>query len=392
MMCLQGIVTDPLKTYVLRATINSEIFNALLLSAKIGPDGDAFIVNQQAEFQTPSLQGVKTLTPEEREFLKYPEETRLTKIGPYLYATSWLKDGQWLLVIKSKIRDSLELYYKNRDFNLAILIITSTIALLVAAYVGYYMVRRLEKTALKRQEINQQMVQVEKMATVGRLAAGIAHEINNPLQMITNQAGWVDELLVEENPSQVKNLGEYKEAIDKIRFHVKRAATVTHRLLGFSRKMKAEKECVNMNEIIEETVSFVENDAKNNNIQIEKKFVEDLPSTMSDGPQLQQVFLNLLNNSLDAINTDGQIEIGTRADANTIYMEFADSGPGIKPEIMNKIFDPFFTTKDPGKGTGLGMSICYDIMRKLGGTIEVRNGEKGGALFTLTLPILRLGE
>jgi len=190
----------------------------------------------------------------------------------------------------------------------------------------------------------------------------------------------------------VKNLGEYKEAIDKIRFHVKRAATVTHRLLGFSRKMKAEKECVNVNEIIEETVSFVENDAKNNNIQIEKKFVEDLPSTMSDGPQLQQVFLNVLNNSLDAINTDGEIEIRTRADANTIYMEFADSGPGIKPEIMNKIFDPFFTTKDPGKGTGLGMSICYDIMRKLGGTIEVRNGKNGGAIFTLTLPILKLGE
>ena len=92
-------VTDPLKTYVLRATINSEIFNALLLSAKIGPNGDAFIINRQAEFQTPSLQGVKTLTPEEREFLKHPEETTLTKIGPYLYATSWLKDGQWLLVI-----------------------------------------------------------------------------------------------------------------------------------------------------------------------------------------------------------------------------------------------------------------------------------------------------
>ena len=384
-------VTDPLKTYVLRATINSEIFNALLLSAKIGPNGDAFIVNRQGEFQTPSLQGVKTLTPVEKEFLKHPEETTLTKIDSYLYATSWLKDGQWLLVIKSKVRDSLTLYYKNRDFNFAILIITSAIALLVAAYVGYYMVRRIEKMARKKQEINQQMVQVEKMATVGRLAAGIAHEINNPLQMITNQAGWVDELLVEENPSDVKNMGEYKEAIDKIRYHVKRAATVTHRLLGFSRKMKAEKECVNVNELIEETLSFVENDAKNNNIQIEKNFAENLPSTMADGPQLQQVFLNLLNNGLDAIDRDGQIEIRTRADANTIYMEFEDSGTGIKPEIMNKIFDPFFTTKDPGKGTGLGMSICYDIMRKLGGTIEVRNRKNGGAIFTLTLPILKLG-
>jgi len=385
-------VTDPLKTYVLRATVNSEIFNALLFSAKIGPDGDAFIINRQGEFQTPSLQGVKTLTPEERDFLKSPEATTLITIGPYLYATSWLKDDQWLLVIKSRVRDSLDLYYKNRDFNIAILIITSVIVLLLAAYIGCYMVRLLEKMAYKRQEVNQQMVQVEKMATVGRLAAGIAHEINNPLQMITNQAGWIDELLVEENPSQVKNMGEYKDSIDKIRYHVKRAGTITHRLLGFSRKMKAEKECVNVNDLIEETLSFVENDAKNNNIQIEKIFVEDLPPTMSDAPQLQQVFLNLLNNSLDAIGTDGQIEIRTRADVDTIYMEFADSGTGINPEIIDKIFDPFFTTKDPGKGTGLGMSICYDIMRKLGGTIDVRNGVKRGAVFTLTLPILKLGE
>ncbi|MBL4901052.1 hypothetical protein JYT85_01575 [Desulfocapsa sp. AH-315-G09] len=385
-------VTDPLKTYVLRATVNSEIFNALLFSAKIGPDGDAFIVNRQGEFQTPSLQGVKTLTPEERDFLKSPEATTLTQIGPYLYATSWLKDDQWLLVIKSRVRDSLGLYYKNRDFNIAILIITSVVVLLLAAYIGYYMVRLLEKMAYKRQEVNQQMVQVEKMATVGRLAAGIAHEINNPLQMITNQAGWIDELLVEENPGQVKNLEEYKDSIDKIRYHVKRAGTITHRLLGFSRKMKAEKECVNVNDIIEETLSFVENDAKNNNIQIEKLFIENLPPTMSDAPQLQQVFLNLLNNSLDAIGTDGKIEIRTRADADTIYMEFADSGTGINPAILDKIFDPFFTTKDPGKGTGLGMSICYDIMRKLGGTIDVRNGAKKGAVFTLTLPIRKLGE
>ncbi len=385
-------VTDPLKTYVLRATINSDIFNSLLLRAQLGINGDAYIINSRSEFQTPSLQGATRLTSEEEKLLERHEGTVVQAIDNYIYATNWIKDGQWLLVIKSLPADSLGLYYQKRKFNFIILVSTSAVALVVAAFIAYFMVRGLEKITTRTQEVNQQMVQVEKMATVGRLAAGVAHEVNNPLQMITNQAGWINELLQEEDPEEMKNLSEYRDAVEKIRYHVRRAGTVTHRLLGFSRKMEEEKECLNINKLIEETISFVENDAKNNNITIVKKFGAKLPSTMSDGPQLQQVFLNLLNNSMDATGSDGTIEIRTRADAKTIYMQFADDGPGIKEKILGKIFDPFFTTKDPGKGTGLGMSISYSIMRKLGGTIEAQNLEDGGALFTLTLPIIKLGE
>ena len=384
--------TDPLKTYILRATINSEIFNALLLSAQIGPNGDAYIINREGEFQTPSLLKAKALLAEEKKFLEYHEGVVFRTLGSNLYTTRWIKDGQWLLVIKSRIEDSLDMLYETRNAHFFIIAITSGIVLMVAAFVSWYMVRRLEIADRGRLEIEQHVVQVEKMATLGRIAAGIAHEINNPLQMITNQAGWIDELLVEENPSRIKNLGEYKESIEKIKYHVKRAGTITHRLLGFSRKMTADKECVNVNELIDETLSFVEKDAEHNNIRIVKKFAADLPTTMTDGPQLQQVFLNLLNNGLDAIKEDGEIEIRTREEANSIYIGFADSGTGIEPEIMDKLFDPFFTTKDPGKGTGLGMSICYNIIRKLGGEIDVRNREKGGAVFTLKLPIVQLGD
>ena len=385
-------VTDPLKSYVLRATINSEIFNALLHSAQIGSNGDAYIVNYQAELQTPSLQGTQVLSAAERKLLEYHEGTQIQTIGPYRYATRWVRDDQWLLVIKSRTEDSLEPFYEIRNTNLVIVIVTCILVLVAAAFVSWHMVRRLERADRDRQELDQHLVQMEKMATVGRLAAGIAHEINNPLQMITNQAGWIDELLVEETPDQVKNLEEYQESIDKIRYHVKRAATVTHRLLGFSRKITAEKQSVNVNELLEETLSFVENDARNNNISIERRLAEDMPTTMSDGPQLQQVFLNLLDNGLDAIDRDGKLEISTWVKADLIKIEFADSGTGIKPEVMKKMFDPFFTTKDPGKGTGLGMAICYNIMRKLGGKIEAGNRKEGGAIFTLTLPIFKLGN
>ena len=145
------------------------------------------------------------------------------------------------------------------------------------------------------------MVQMEKMATVGRLAAGIAHEINNPLQMITSQAGWIAELLPDEEPAKVKNLDEYVKSVEQIKHHVRRAGTITHRLLGFSRKISAEKQKVQINDLIEETISFVEKEAGYNNVSIVRNFAEDLPGIMTDGPQLQQVFLNLINNAIDEV-------------------------------------------------------------------------------------------
>ncbi|MBW6521497.1 MAG: hypothetical protein K0A99_10920 [Desulfoarculaceae bacterium] len=385
-------VTDPLKTYVLRATINSEKFNALLIRAQIGPRGDAYIVNRHGEFQTPSLLNARELAPAERALMEYHEGTSSMTIGSFHYTTRWMKEGQWLLVIKSKFDDSLGAFKERRNNSLSIIAISIVMILALAVFLCRYMVRRLEQDDRRRADMDQQMVQVEKMASIGRLAAGIAHEINNPLQMITNQAGWIEELLPDEDPEAVKNLGEYQDAVSKIKYHVRRAGTITHRLLGFSRRMSAEKECVSVNELIEETVSFIENEATIHNIIIEQLLDKDLPTTMTDGPQLQQVFLNLLNNCLDAVEKDGRITINTKANEKAIFITFADSGPGISSEVMTQMFDPFFTTKDPGKGTGLGMSICFDIMKKLGGTIDVKNSETGGAIVTLMLPLKKLGK
>jgi two-component system NtrC family sensor kinase len=114
---------------------------------------------------------------------------------------------------------------------------------------------------------------------------------------------------------------------------------------------------------------------------------------MTDGPQLQQVFLNLLNNAIDAVGKGGRLEIRTAVDGEgRLVLEFADNGPGIKPENLKQIFDPFFTTKEPGKGTGLGLYITYDIVQKLGGTIKVENRKGGGAVFTIVLPVITLGS
>jgi two-component system NtrC family sensor kinase len=386
-------VTDPLKTYVLRATINSEAFNNLLLSSLIGPNGDSFIVNRDGKLQTPSRQGVKELSAEDRSYLQHHEGTSIENNGITITATRWVKDGQWCLYVKTRIEDSLVPFYQTRNSVLIIIFLTGLAFLGLAALLANYFLHRLEAYDRKRTELGHQMGQMEKMASVGRLAAGIAHEINNPLQMITNQAGWIAELLPDEDPALVKNMDEYTKAIEQIRHHVRRAGTITHRLLGFSRKLSSEKQSVQMNELIEEAISFVEREAGYNNITIAREYREDLPTTMTDGPQLQQVFLNLLNNAIDAVGKGGRLEIRTAVDGEgRLVLEFADNGPGIKPENLKQIFDPFFTTKEPGKGTGLGLYITYDIVQKLGGTIKVENRKGGGAVFTIVLPVITLGS
>jgi two-component system NtrC family sensor kinase len=384
-------VTDPLKTYVLRATINSETFNNLLLSSLIGPNGDSFIVNRAGEFQTPSRQGFKQLSVTDRQYLHHHEGTVIERDIENITATRWVKDGQWCIYVKTRIEDSLGPYYTTRNKVLSTIAVTTMVFIVLTVLLASYFLRRLESYDRRRAELGHQMGQMEKMATVGRLAAGIAHEINNPLQMITNQAGWIGELLPDEDPAMVKNLDEYQKAVEQIKHHVRRAGTITHRLLGFSRKISAEKQSVQLNDLIEEALSFVEREAGYNNISIVRNFRENLPKTMTDGPQLQQVFLNLINNAIDAVGPGGRLEIATAVDGQgRLTVEFADNGPGIRPENLKQIFDPFFTTKEPGKGTGLGLYISYDIVQKIGGTIQVANRESGGAVFTISLPVITM--
>jgi len=383
-------VTDSLRTFVLRATINSSIFNSLLHSAQLGPHSDAFIINRAGQLQTPSLAGETELNETDREHISFDGRAQAVVTDSVIYKTRWIDDGQWVLVLKANIADSLGYYLTLRNRIFIIVGVIVVISLSAAAAISVALSRNLERADKEHAAHSLQFAHVEKMATIGRLAAGIAHEINNPLQMITNQAGWISELLPEEDPAAVKNMAEYQNSVDKIRYHVKRAGTITHRLLGFSKKITAQKDQVQLNDLLNETLSFVEREAENNSITIVRNLAEGLPATMTDGPQLQQVFLNLINNALDAVGAKGVIEILTGINADgKLVVECADNGPGIAPQHLKQIFEPFFTTKDPDKGTGLGLYISYDIVKKLGGSISVENRKAGGALFRIVLPVVQ---
>jgi two-component system NtrC family sensor kinase len=380
-------VADQNRSWILRATINSTLFHALLSGAEVGPGGDAFILNRQGEPQTPVRAGA--LSADEAGLAQVIAQSGagIRQHGNYLYAATWANNNDWLLVLKTDIRSSLAAFYRAWKLGLFSIMGAALVILVVTALLVRSMMARLEGADRERMLLNNRVREVEKMALIGRLASSVAHEVNNPLQIINDQAGWIDELLADEEAEQVKNLGEYRDAVRKIKLHVGRASTITHRLLGFSRSVEFKRSEIDINVLVGDTVSFLENEARNHRITLRLNLRENLPRTVTDQSLLQQVFLNILKNAMDAIGSDGVVAICTESTDGRISIEFADSGPGLPPEQLTRIFDPFFTTKKPDKGTGLGLSISKNIMQRLGGDIKAENGKKGGCLFTVTLPV-----
>jgi two-component system NtrC family sensor kinase len=300
-----------------------------------------------------------------------------------------LQNKKWVLVIIEDPLEQLSPLLRARYLGALIGLGGILVIVVGALFITRAMMKEMEQMERKKAAADEISIQSAKMAALGKMAAGIAHEINNPLAVISEQAGWMKDLLKTEDLAKVENFQEFAEAVRKIEQHMNRAKTVTHRLLGFARRMEPVSEKVHINRVLDETIDFLENEARYRNIDIQTNYASDLPAITSDSTQLQQVFLNILNNAIDAIGKDGEILIRTSfiAKNNAVAIELSDNGPGIPKEALNKIFDPFFTTKEVGKGTGLGLSISYSIVEKLGGRIMVASQEGEGTTFTIYLPM-----
>jgi PAS domain S-box-containing protein len=244
--------------------------------------------------------------------------------------------------------------------------------------------RKQVEAALRESE--QLLIQAHKMEALGRLAAGIAHEINNPLAIINEKAGLMKDIL-EFSHDLDPNREKFLSLLGTIFESVTRCKTITHRLLGFSRRTDVSHAVIDLNEAIKEVIGFLEKEILFRNIHLELNLAQDLPNITSDKGQLGQVVLNIINNAIDVVEKGGLIEIISDVkDENTVRVSVSDNGPGIPEDILKHIFEPFFTTKAEGKGTGLGLSISYGIMQKLGGTILVRSEAKKGTTFVLEIP------
>lgn len=250
--------------------------------------------------------------------------------------------------------------------------------------------RKKAEKALRESE--QLLLQAHKMEAIGRLASGVAHEINNPVAIINEKAGLMKDIL-ELSPTVEQNKEKFIGLLDGIFENVKRCRTITHRLLGFSRRIDVSLKMISVNENVRAVMEFLEKEILFKNVRLELHLSEDLPTVTSDEGQLQQVLLNIIGNAIDAVERGGLIEISTGVkDQDTVWISITDNGPGIPEGVLKHIFEPFFTTKEKGKGTGLGLSISYGIMQKLGGTILVRSEVGKGTTFTIELPHKTQGE
>ncbi len=260
-------------------------------------------------------------------------------------------------------------------------------ALLLAALslVTVTKVLRQKNAALLQKALSDEnLLQSQKLAAVGELSAGIAHEINNPLAVIRQEAEWLLQLYKKDAPPEAS---ETKNCLAEIVHQVDRVREITHNLLNFARRSQPVVQGVELNRIIMDMASLVEKEAQQKHISLVKRLSADLPVIDSDAPLLRQVILNLLNNAIQAIDGDGTVTVITEAaDDRQVMVQVNDTGVGIPQEHLSQIFDPFFTTKPQGKGTGLGLSICHGIVERLGGKIFATSVEGQGSSFVIRLP------
>jgi two-component system NtrC family sensor kinase len=235
-----------------------------------------------------------------------------------------------------------------------------------------------EQSLENMKRLQEQLVQTEKLVSLGQLAAGAAHEINNPLAAIL---GFSDLLADDESlPAKARSIAS------KIREQARRTKTLVGNLLSFARQVPAERTLLDLNTVVNNAVQLRSLDLRSSTTRIELQLESVLPGVRGDGNQLMQVFFNLISNAIDAMETHkgGVLTIKTLRDRGNVVILFSDTGPGIKEP--HRVFDPFYTTKPVGKGTGLGLSICFGIIQEHNGKILCYNRQEGGAVFRVELP------
>ena len=378
------------RSWILRATIDSAVFTSIVQASRLSSGGDAFVVSRDGMLQTESLlagqlMGKVDIAWPRRGDAPTSEETLSGK--SMLIAKVPLTNAPWMLVVAEDPSEHISLLFKARSMAAAIILL-GLAALSIGTWLTTRMIiLRLVEADKQKAAYDASLLQSSKMAALGKMAAGISHEINNPLMLIREHAGWMRDLLEDEKPENMEHYGELQSAAIKVERNVDRAKDITHRLLGFARRVDPSSESLPLNPIVDQAIAFLQNEANYRGITIERDFSKKDLRVATDVGQLQQVVLNILDNAIDAVGQGGKVTVSTRLDDDgQACVLLRDNGPGIPEERLGQIFDPFFTTKKTGEGTGLGLSICYSIMESLSGSVCARNHPEGGAEFSVCLP------
>jgi two-component system NtrC family sensor kinase len=383
------------KVFIVKATIDFEAFNALVENIRIGHTGFAFIINRKGEFQTnPHFEvalnrapyaGILSGETRSDRILVFGGDDLLGRSSIFTFAP--LKQGRWLLCYQQETADALEEVRRMVQMAVVALIVVSIGAIGVSFFVSRNLAAQIAEADRERTVMTHQVIETGRLASIGELAAGIAHEINNPVAIMVQEAGWIDDLLQDDNPTSRDNLEEIERAVGQIRTQGDRCKEITYKLLSFARKTDPSVRAVVLNDVVDEVIGLTSQKTRYANVHVETEMNPDLPAIEASPTEMQQVLLNLVNNAIDAIEEPGgTVTVVTRTEGDAVVLEVHDTGKGIPEANIPRIFDPFFTTKPVGQGTGLGLSICHGIIEKAGGTITVESEIEQGTTFTVSFP------
>ncbi len=388
--------------WVLRATIDSAFFTDMVEKVRMGKTGEAYIVNSAGIFQTERRSGGELMEKDNEPIATEPRYHGVKTFisdndgETYMYAATWLKGKDWELIVRQERSDVL------RDLRTAWFVVALILFAGLAGIVsmGFYLtnkiISRLTRMDREKNLLNQQLIVASRLAEIGEMSAGFAHEINNPLQIIRAEQSLVEAILQDMQASNIlpenQDTAELLDSISQIKLQIDRCGNITQSILKFARQKEAKPQELSLTQFVPEVLHMVAKKAQVSGVELASQMDPDTPPVMADPGQLQQVLLNLLNNAFDAVVAKhgaqgGRIIVSLRSNGNNdVRLAVSDNGSGISQENMQRIFTPFFTTKPVGQGTGLGLPVCFGIIEQMKGTIEVSSREGQGSEFTITLP------
>ena len=383
------------KWHVMRSTLDPDKFYMFLRTLSHGKSVESTLINANGRYQIVDpdrgpLLGMSDFIPPKTT--KAGVSEMAVEGDAILIAYTWLKEADWALLVRQPFAIAHEQMYAARKIMMTSLVILLCVTGAILVFLTVKQVGRHRVLLEKSQDLQSQLFHASKLASIGELATGVAHEINNPLAIITSTSGVIRDMLdpefgMDAEPDQI-----IKE-IDIIESAAFRAGRITRQMLDFGHEYKPSLSLCNVNTILDEVIDGVKaREFKVSNIEIVREYDADLPQTLLDADQIRQVFLNIINNAGDAIEASGKITVATLYNDDEIRVTIRDTGMGMSESQIKKIFDPFFTTKEVGRGTGLGLSVSRSIVEALGGSIAVQSLKGQGSSFSIFLPICRSNE
>lgn len=378
--------------WLLRASIDAKTLDQFLALVHTEIVDDMFLINEGGKLQSSSryynaqsAPVLLQLPPRKSGVTLMVVEREAQRL---IRAVANVRGTPWILVQDQQRLVHRQSWSAFKNQMLWFFLITLLVVAVAAYRIADVMADKIRKSDESREMLLRETEHTNKLASIGRLAAGVAHEINNPLAIINEKTGLMKDLLQGQKDFVLRD--KFLAQLDALENAVIRSRTITHRLLGFARRMEVSLESIQIVDVIRDVLGFLDKEAIYKNIVIETYFEPELTPIKSDRSQLQQIFLNIINNAIDAVGEGGEISISCQqAGKGMIQVDISDNGPGIAPEDLNAIFEPFFTTKKGGQksGTGLGLSITYGLMKKLGGKITVYSERGIGTTFSLVFPV-----